>query len=182
MTNSQSQPDFDSASVRPLLETLRQVLPGLERLVKAYHDFLPDPAASTQPSVCNSCPDKETCTEPCDDVRKALPKVNQGRGRHENLTGLHPETLQEVERLRISEIFHEYEKCKEIFTPKQWLVIYLYYDERMTEEQIAGLLGKARTTISDLLNRAKRKKDQHEKQIRAEKLEYLEKEKEKDDG
>jgi hypothetical protein len=75
MKNAKSQSGFDLSFVRPLLDTLSQVLPSLERLVKACHDFLPAPGTNNKPSACNSCPNKETCKELCDDVVKLCQKL-----------------------------------------------------------------------------------------------------------
>ncbi|MFC1604027.1 sigma factor-like helix-turn-helix DNA-binding protein [Planctomycetota bacterium] len=182
MTNSKPQPDFDPSSVRPLLQALSDVLPGMERLIRAYLDFLPDPTASTQSPSFNSCLAMYNSAKDFDDILKSLPKINQGRSRHENLTGLHPDTIREVHKVKRLDDFERYEACKEFLTNKQYIVVYLRYHEGKTQQEIAEILCKARTTISDLLNRAERKKDEYYKKLRAEEAEFLKKEIEKNEG
>jgi len=77
MPEAESQPDPDPKTLGPLLEALGQALPALEKLVEVCHDLLPATADSAGPSLCNSCRDRETCTEQCDRCGKVLPTINQ---------------------------------------------------------------------------------------------------------
>ena len=166
---------FVPLSVGPLLEVLMDVLPGLERLVRACHDLLPDPRVSNQPSACDSCPKKETCTKSCDDILKAIPKINQGRGRRENLTGFYESTLNRIQETRNIDVFKQYEECKDLFTAKEWVAIYLRYHDGKKIGEIAEMLSIKKGSVGDRLSNAKKKKEQHYRELRAEKLEFLRK-------
>ena len=117
-------------------------------------------------TLCNLCQD---------DLCKTLLRANQGRGKRENLTGLYIDTLQPMQKISYSDIFDQYESCKEIFTPLQWEVIYLYYSQGLTQEQVGTQLGKTRKAVSGLLQRAKARKAEHDRKIRAEKYEVMKK-------
>ena len=108
-----------------------------------------------------------------DELCKTLPRANQGRGRRENLTGLYIGTLQPMQKIWHSDVFDQYEACKEIFTPLQWEAIYLYYSQGLTQEQVSIRLDKTRKAISGLLQRAKARKAEHDRKIRAEKYEVM---------
>jgi predicted DNA-binding protein YlxM (UPF0122 family) len=124
---------------------------------------------------CNSCSQIDECKEPCGRLNALLPGVHNGKGRTENLTGLHSNTLQEKERIRRSDIFDQYQLWKDDFTKCQWIVVELYYRECMTEEQIAKKVGKARSTVNGLLNRAKRRKEIRGRQLRWETRDQMKK-------
>lgn len=181
MTNSKSQLGFDSKKAGPILEILRQVLPRLEKLVEACHDLLPSIADGSRSSLCNSCEERRTCTGSCDKIRKTLPKVNQGRGKRENLIGFYPNTLQPIQKIWLSDVFDQYESCKDIFTPRQWEAIYLYYSQGFTQEQVGTQLGKSRKAISGLLRRAEARKEEHDRKLREEKYKFIKKELKKDE-
>ena len=117
-------------------------------------------------SPCLECRDRNQCEKPCDKLAKHLPGVTGGRGCKENTTGLHVETLKDYEQTRRLEIFQQYQDCKDIFTGKQWEVIWLYYGKGLTQDQIAETTGKKRSAISGLLSRAKQTKKKHDEQMR----------------
>lgn len=162
-------------AVTSLIELLYETKQKLEEALAASRlltNRQPEPEPS---SPCHTCAQKPDCTVPCDAVEAQLPKLHQGRGHRENLTGLHPQTLSNnYERTRQSEIFSQYKKCQIIFSAKQWEVICLYYHEGLSESQIAKHLGKKPNTISDLLNRAKKRIETHRREHRKElcKLRY----------
>lgn len=117
---------------------------------------------------CQQCSHRSTCSEPCAFVDELLPGIHKGRGTRENLTGFYPECLEEIERDRRSDLFAWYKEHEDLFSQKQWLVIYLYYKCSYSEVEIARRMGIARSTVSDLLNRAKKRKRCEEKEIRKE--------------
>lgn len=104
-----------------------------------------------------------------------LPTLHQGRSRRENLTGFYSDTLTEVEKGRRLDVFAEYEACREIFTPHQWQVLYLYWNEGLTQAEIATSLGLKRSAVSGRLNRAKARKQQHDERMRQERIDTLRK-------
>ena len=183
MNESETQSGFDACTATELKVTLREALPYLEKLIAVIHRFYgygvspqcnkitQTPLSSKLP--CISCPKVETCVEPCEGLNKLLPETTKGRGHRENLSGLHVNTLESIERARRSDIFELYEKCKHLFRPKQWQVICLYYHEEKTEKQIANILCKSRSTVSDLLRRAKKRKEEYDKILRQEGFEQL---------
>jgi len=162
MTNSRQQQDFDldSRSFIEIIEALRQVLPSLKKLVEAGQGLFGKETS-------------ESCSQPCGELDALLPKVYEGRGNREHLTKLCFDDLPIVEKIGFLEIFEQYQDCQHIFSRKQWEVVYLYYHDGKTEEEIAKEIGRARTTVSDLLNRAGRKKEEHDKKLRREKFDYL---------
>ena len=115
---------------------------------------------------CTNCQDRHECKEACDRLEESLPGVTQGRGSKENSTGLHVETLRDYEHTRRSQVFREYESCKELFTSKQWEVIYLYYSQGLTQKEIATETRKRRSAVSGLIKRARGIKDKHFEQQR----------------
>ena len=175
MKNSNPQPDFDPKTLGLILEALRQALPGLEKLVEACHNLFLATVDNVKPSLCDSCEKKSTCTKLCDQVLKVLAGLNSGRGRRENKTGFYPATLEPIQKIWHSDVFDEYESCKDIFTSLQWEAIYLHYSQGLTQEQVGTKLGKTRKAISGLLQRAKARKAEHERKIRAEKYEVMKK-------
>ena len=177
MANSESQLEFVQCSVEELREKLLQDLPVLVRLTATIQQFC---AQKTEPIPlpCGSCTHAAKCKEPCDRLNVLLPGPSEGKGCRENLTGLYPDTLQENERMGSNNIFKQYELWEDDFTKHQWAVIELYYRECMTEEQIAKKLGKARSTVNGLLNRAKKRKEERDKQLRRETREQFKKSKE----
>ena len=174
MTTDRPQPNPDPKTLGPLLEALRQAMPGLEKLVEACKNLFPDTIDDAKPFPCNSCEERVNCNS-CDKIKKALPEGNPGRGRRENLTGLHINTLQPMQKIWCLDVFDQYESCKEIFTPLQWEAIYLHYSRGLTQEQVGTQLGKTRKAISGLIQRAKARKEKHDRKIRAEKYEVMKK-------
>jgi len=122
----------------------------------------------TTSSPCTGCQSRPTCKEPCEALLHHLPGATAGRGHSENLTEAHIETLDARERTRRSDVFAQYEACQDIFTPKQWQAVCLHYKEGKSLAEIAGLLSKSRSTVSDLLTRARERKEACEKKRREE--------------
>jgi RNA polymerase sigma factor (sigma-70 family) len=156
-------------SFTSLLELLEETKRKLEEAIATYRQFADDPCDKNLSLPCDACARMSTCTSACAAINSQLPKPYQGRGHRENLVGLYSQTLSNnYERTRRSEIFSEYKKCQIIFSPKQWEVISLYYHEGLSEPQIAKHLGKKPNTISDLLNRARKRIETHRREYREE--------------
>ena len=175
MKNSNLQHDPDPKAIGPIIEALRQAMPALEKLVEVCHDLLQATADEERPNTCDSAQNKEVVTELYDKIHNISSGVHHGRGRHENLTGFYPETLQEAKNRHQLDVFEEYRACEEIFTPEQWEAIYLYWKAGMSQTQIAKHIGRKRSAVSGRLMRAAVKKQQHDKKMRKEQLEYLKK-------
>lgn len=174
MTDSKPQPDFAPRSFEKVIETLRQALPLLEKLAVAGCSFDSEKSRS-EFLLCNSCSKQQNCLELCDALKAMLPGIHQGRGHREHFSKLDADDLKSFRKVRFSDIFEQYQDCQHIFTHKQWVVLCLYYRDGKTEEQIAKLLRKGRTTVSDLLNRARRRKEKYDKKVRREMFEHLKK-------
>lgn len=177
MTDYGPQPDFHPHWIAELMEALLSALPLLEKLVAMGHRIRTEDATATTALPCHSCAESN-CNGPCDRLNTFLGGDYQGRGRRENLTGLFPNTLQEIERIRQQDIFKQYALWKDDFTKFQWPVVELFYNYGLSEERIAKVLGKSRSTINGLLNRAKRIKEEREKRLRRETRNQLRKKEE----
>lgn len=174
MRNSKPQPDFDAHYVAELGEALRQALPFLEKLVLLGQALRPQKAKESTSLPCTSC-SKDHCSGPCDALNAVLPAVYEGRGHREHFSKLGADDLQHFRKVRFSDIFEQYQDCRHIFTDKQWVVIEFYYQDGKTEDQIAKEIGKARTTVSDRLNRARRRKENYDRKVRRETFGHLRK-------
>jgi predicted DNA-binding protein YlxM (UPF0122 family) len=175
MADSRIQPDFESCPLRQLVEILRQALPSLEGLIETCRGLLQNSKGDDKGSACDLCPDKETYTESYGNMQKTPLKVNRGRGRRENLTGFYESTLDGIRETRYMDVFHQYEECKDIFSDKQWLAIYLRHHDGKKIKEIAEILKITKGSVGDRLSNAEKKKEQHYRNIRLEKLEYLRK-------
>lgn len=167
MTNFGSESDFQPRWIAELMATLLPALPLLEKLVAMGHHLHTKDATATKPLPCHSCTESN-CNEHCERLRTFLGGDYQGRGRRENLTGFYPQNLRGKEIIRRIDIFEQYALWKDDFTANQWAVIELYYKEGMSEKQVSIKLSKARSTVNGLLNRAKKRKELRDKQLRRE--------------
>jgi len=182
------QSDFVPYSIEEFMTLLREELPLWEemiqrrkKLITVAKRLLCEKIATSTPSPCHLCPYRQSCTEPCDRLNALLPGLYKGKGRRENLTGLHAETLQGKERKRRKDIFEQYELWKDGYTQAQWEAIELYYNQCMSEMQIAKKLGKKRSAINGRLIRARSRKEERQKQLRRETREQIRKKEEKND-
>jgi len=175
MACSKQQFNYDSYSTEELREILCQLLPSLEKLIPLIHKCYGHNKVTSTPKPCQSCKKKESCSEPCERLNSLLPKINSGKNNHEKNAGFNINTLQEIEKTRLTDLFEQYQACKQIFTKKQWSVIYLSYHDGKTQSQIAIQLSKSRKAVSGLLIRAKQKMEDYYVQLRREKADYLKK-------
>jgi len=173
MGHKPTQAVLDELEITALLDALGPVMPILERLVEIWRQRETDPIAHQRPAVHSISPEQETLGDFSEPNYARVPSIYQGRGRRENLTGLYETTLHEVEDRRRCDIFAGYQACREIFTPSQWEVIYLYWNQGLTQETIAKTLDVKRSAVSGRLTRATAKKEQHDKRMRQERLDHL---------
>ena len=175
MTNLVPQFDFDPHSITEIKETLCNILSALEKLLPVAREFCSKNTETRELSPCESCPERDICSEPCVRLQELLPKINSGRGEHENCSEFHDSTLIKIQEEKHLDVFHEYEACEQIFTDKQWIAICLYYRDGKTLQEIAKKLGKAVSTVSDRLKGSRKRKAGYDRRLRAERLEYLHK-------
>ncbi|MFH1613792.1 MAG: sigma factor-like helix-turn-helix DNA-binding protein [Planctomycetota bacterium] len=175
MENCGSQLNLKPSSITELRKTLCKLLPTLEKLIPLAREFCEQNKAASTSLPCESCPKQKYCSEPCEKLNSLLPKINSGKSNHEKNAGFYINSLQDIEKTRLIDLYEQYEACKHIFTKKQWSVIYLYYHEGMTQSHIANQLGKSRKSVSGLFIRAKQQKGDYYAQLRREKADYLKK-------
>lgn len=161
MKRVDSNLDFAALSPQDILMRIR---PVLEELLAYIRKMESKQMEAIESSPCNICIDRNTCKIPCEKLKVLLPAVNQGRGMRENLTGLYLYTLTETERIRSHDILSQYEICKEDIRTAQWEAVCLRYGQDLTLKQIGEKLGKAPSTISGLLQRAKVAKEKYFRQ------------------
>lgn len=166
MSEPDSQFDFDNCSDAELRQWLISKGPIVEQFVIVAKRFCGTDEYTSEQLPCDTCKQRLDCKTSCDKLEAILPSPQKGKGRHENLTGLYPNTLQGRKIIRRKDILKQYESWKDDFTETQWLAIEMYYGECRTEKEIAQKTGKARSTVNGLLNRAKKIKEVRNKQLR----------------
>ena len=180
MTKLKQKPDSNSNSTKELKEILYEILPALERFLPIAREFCSKNTETRELSPCESCPERDICSEPCVRLQELLPKINSGRGEHENCSEFHDSTLIKIQEEKHLDVFNEYEACKQIFTDKQWVTICLYYRDGKTLQEIAKRLKKAISTVSDRLKVSRKRKAEYDRKLRTERLDYLRKKNESD--
>ena len=170
MSHAQSQLE---PVAQEAIEALRRALPYLEALVRCADALAGELEITMEHCPCDSCPRQATCRKPCELLEAHLPGKHSGRGHRENLIGLFPETLQGVHRTRQTDLFGGFQSCQHIFTGKQWQCITLYYRDGKNQKEIAEETGKKRSSVSDLLRRARNRKEQYVKDLRQEHVRFL---------
>ena len=175
-----SKLDFNNCSDAELRQWLVSAVPIVEQFVIVAKRFCSIESIAPEPSPCDACSKKGQCIDSCNQLNDLLPGLYEGKGRHENLTGFYPDTLQVKERIRREDIFEKYKLWEEDFTENQWAAIEMYYGECMTEKEIAQNIGKSRSTINGLLNRAKKTKEKRDEKLRQETREQMKKKDEND--
>ena len=175
-----SEADLDTRYLEELQKQLVREIPSLDRLLVLIHQLCELKVNTREILPCNDCHNPQDC-ESCYRWNALLPALNQGKGRRENLTGLHVGTLQGKERIRRRDIFEQYELWKDDYTQAQWEVIEMYYNQGMSEQQISKILGKKRSAINGRLNRARNKTEERQKQLRRETREQMIKNKESEE-
>lgn len=173
MSELNLQFDFENSSEAELRRWLQDMLPTVEKFVHAAKRFCSIDAQLSDRLPCDFCEKRASCQSLCEKAEAVLSNVHQGKGRRENLTEFHDDTLQGKETVRRKDIFEKYALWKSDFTARQWAIIELHYQDGLTENQIAKKVGKVRTAINGLLNRAKKRLEDRDRQLRQEAREQI---------
>jgi len=112
-------------------------------------------SGSAPGQTCRGCSRRSECMELCDDVRMLLDSPLRGRGKRENLSGLHEQTLDGVPS-RWRTVFESYVPCMDLLTERQYQVVVLHLFHGFTQKDTAKKLGLCVSTVNDHLQRAKR--------------------------
>jgi predicted DNA-binding protein YlxM (UPF0122 family) len=180
MTDSKQQLDFDRHSVEEFKKRFLRDLPALERILVTIHEFCYQKGSSEVELPCHSCPSEENCNGKCEKLKKYQGGDYKGRGARESLSGFNIDTLVVIEKIRRTDVFKQFEPYKDKFKKKTWEAIFLYFQEGLSEQEIAKKVGVGRSAISNRLKRAKDKKEQFDKDLRGEAYEQLRKQKNDD--
>lgn len=115
--------------------------------------------ATSEPtdSPCSSCPTRDTCSAPCDKLLQLLPSEDAGRlslVRHGDipLDVIHHD--HGMHRADSRDLMERFEACRALLTTKRWDVVRLIHGQGLTQKQAAQQLGKAESTVSELLSAA----------------------------
>jgi len=174
MEHKKAQPEIDTL-IEAITEVLDQVLQNLERLSELRQYLQAISAPPEKPSICQSCDRRQTCNTPCSDLIKALPGIYQGASKHENSVH-YLEDLAAIKNNRRLDMFEPYDRCKTL-TDKEYEAAYLCFHEGKTHKEIAKLLDRSRSTITNRLRRARAKKEDYDRNMREERLKYHAREK-----
>jgi predicted DNA-binding protein YlxM (UPF0122 family) len=194
MTNSTSQRSFDARLMAEFKERLLADLPAVERFVTAIREFCsPKPALPT-PLPCTACPKSGTPHEPCERLEAHIDGAYRGKLHGETTIGVNfdevrdrkaapgqgdgDETVRKIDRgtfrnFRKVEPFdamESYKPCWHLLSHKQREVVHLHLGEGKRNSEIAVLLDKAPSTVSDLLKRAQKTKEEHDAEMRRQEL------------
>ncbi|MCX7703173.1 MAG: sigma-70 family RNA polymerase sigma factor [Planctomycetota bacterium] len=100
---------------------------------------------------CKTCLKKEFCQELCKDMKKKIPSIYDGRINHGHLSS---EALHRIVRRRwITKVILDW---RHMLSGRQRQVIDMYYNENLTQDEIAKRLGIAQKNVSVYLSRAYR--------------------------
>ena len=102
--------------------------------------------------VCRDCPKRDSCCEICNDLERLLPSMERGKlhgGR------IKTEDLKElVRRMAAVRTILDY---RDRLSGRQRQVVDLYYNEGLTQREIANRLGIAQKNVCEYMKRALRK-------------------------
>lgn len=165
------QSDIHPNSQDPRWNEVRAALPIMRRCIALMTSLLNhDPENdSSRSSIVDT-----TCESPVQDAHQDIVEVREDIGEPQTLIP-HPEHLPvEVlpigidERHRLQGLFEEYQACRGRLTSGQWSVICHRFRDGLTENQIACLLKKSRSSVHGLLQRACSRKEAYQKELREE--------------
>jgi len=178
---------------------LREELPHLERLVAAARKLLDEEKSNASSSPCDTCPKNGDCQETCQAVERKLERPYRGKLHNEstidfdwallgarntphdtedgddensNVKGDRSvlRNIKKVQTLSILEQYHEY---WDTFPKKQREVLALHYGEGKSVTEIARVLGKSKSNVSELLKKARTSKKLHDLERRREYFELV---------
>jgi len=189
------QPSFGARLVTELLERLPPALLLLEMLVALGHGLTAEETARSTPLPCTSCPKSGTPHEPCNRLEVYLDSIHKGKLHGEKTIGMNlgqvrdrkavpgqddgDEAASQIDRgtfrnyrkVESFDAMESYKQCWHLLSPKQREVVHLHYGEGKSESEIATLLERKRNTVSGLLKRAKKTKEEHDVAMRRQELE-----------
>ena len=98
-------------------------------------------------SPCETCEKKDhDCSEPCDRLRRVLPRLSSGRGRREFLVGLRDD-VPGVVRATSSDVYSMLLPAHHLFTQRQWALIELTYRDGLSTREAARRLGISESAV-----------------------------------
>lgn len=101
--------------------------------------------------TCNSCPRRDICTALCAPVEAMLPAEDAGRHDSLHREGAFHAAFRLVNGRRMTRLMLDYRDE----LPRQLRTVFnLYYNNALTQEQIAGRLGLHRQTVARRLHSA----------------------------
>lgn len=144
--------------------------------------------------LCDRCPEREDCQEPCQAVERGLSGPYSGKLHNESTIDLDwgllgegntPDDsgdgddenrnvkadhsmLKNLKKVQTLGILGQYHQCGDIISKKQLEVLTLYYGEDKSVREIAKELKKSMSTVSELLKRARASKRRHDFERRKE--------------
>ncbi|MBN2267676.1 MAG: sigma-70 family RNA polymerase sigma factor [Candidatus Babeliaceae bacterium] len=169
--------NIETCSDIELKAWVRQVVPIVAAFLQASQRLFAEEGTQDQ-SPCDNCDKRASCETLCERVESMLPgalsgsyvlnntygdlidKMSEGDDSDEDGMS-HNTNLKTVKVPMPEAIFKLYEGCQNIFTPKQWRVVYLRFKEGMQNVEITKELGMTQSSVSDMLKRARQKMEQH---------------------
>jgi len=98
-------------------------------------------------SPCETCEKKDhDCSEPCDRLRRLLPRLGSGRGRREFLVGLRDNVLG-VFRVTSSDVHAMLLPVHHLFTQRQWQLVELTYRDGLSTREASRRLGISESAV-----------------------------------
>lgn len=110
-------------------------------------------------SPCTSCPKYDACTEPCEELLQLLPLADAGKSRRVVGAAIPLDVLQHDLGVPVPsdrDLFQRYEACRHMLTPKRWQAVLLVHGAALSQKEAARKLGKAESTVSELLREAEK--------------------------
>jgi len=190
VADSSAQPNFDQRSFERLRERLQADLPALERLVTAIREFCSQKPALSTSLPCKSCPKSGMPHDPCERLEAYLDGVYRGKLHGETTFGVNLDevlaqkagsgqedgdetarkrdrgTFRRFRKVEPFDAMESYKPCWHLLSHKQREVVHLHYGKRKRNSEIGVLLDKKPSTVSGLLKRAKKIKEEYDAEMR----------------
>lgn len=155
---------FDSANQFEQLErklhllhtAANEVAAGLGQILQMIGESAPNSKEASY-SPCDTCSEYETCKDPCEELLQMLPPLDAGQGPRNVHTKIPLELLDHDQinrRPDNRDLIDQFKACRSELTYKRWEVVWLVYGLGLNQKEAALRLGKAESTISELLVQA----------------------------
>lgn len=157
MTSSGRDSAYLEQQLHQLYLAATHLASGLGQLWRDLHttrDREIEASTENTESPCSSCPTRDTCSVPCDKLLQLLPSEDAGRISRTSHGDMPLEVLhhdQGVHRTDNRDLMDRFEACRALLTPRRWEVVQLIHGQGLTQKQAAQRLGKAESTVSELL-------------------------------